>query len=295
MKVVVTGRDGQVAQSIAERANGIAWLDVAFVARPEFDLADASSIISTLNDMRPDVVVSAAAYTAVDLAEDEPEAAQAINADGPGEIARWCAANGARMIHLSTDYVFAGTGTSSHLETDDVDPQGVYGRTKLTGEIVLRAALKDHLILRTAWVYSPFGKNFVKTMLKVAEARDSLSVVADQHGNPTSALDIADAILTVLRKWNDGASVGLGETYHLAGTGEAVWADLAEQVFFTSKAAGGPSASVTRITTDQDPTKAKRPANSKLDCGKFERDFGWRAPEWRDSTDEVVKRLLRAG
>jgi dTDP-4-dehydrorhamnose reductase len=291
MRALVTGRDGQVAQSLAEKAP-LSGFSPVFVSRPEFDLADPDSIKRVLDKEKPDVVISAAAYTAVDLAEDEPEAAAAINVYGPKVIAEWCAANGARMIHLSTDYVFAGSGTKSHVETDDVSPKGVYGKTKRDGEIAIREALRDHLIMRTAWVYSPYGKNFIKTMLKVAESRSELNVVADQYGNPTSAPDIADAIYAVLTAWQSGAGTGLGQTYHVAGSGEATWADLADCVFAASAALGGPSAKVHRITTDQYPTKAKRPANSRLDCSKFEHDFKWKAPDWRVSTANVVNRLI---
>lgn len=291
MKILVTGRDGQVALSLAERAPLNGFYPV-FAARPELDLAKPADIAKALDVIKPDVVISAAAYTAVDLAEDEPDLAHIVNAEGPAAIAAWCAANHARMIHLSTDYVFEGSGTAAHVETDPVAPQGVYGQTKLDGEIAIRQALDDHLIMRTAWVYSPFGKNFVKTMLKVAETRPELNVVADQHGNPTSALDIADAICAVLKVWAGGQGNGLGQTYHLTGSGEATWADLAECVFAESAALGGPSAKVNRIATDQYPTKAKRPGNSRLDCSKFERDFGWSAPDWKQSTAAVVKRLV---
>ena len=291
MKILVTGRDGQVAQCLAERI-GTSGHEVVFAARPEFDLADSGSIICVLDSVKPQVVVSAAAYTAVDQAEDEPGLARAINAGGPATIAGWCAANGARMIHLSTDYVFPGTGTKAHVETDETGPQGVYGQTKLEGEIAIREKLTEHLIMRTAWVYSIYGKNFIKTMLKVAESRPELNVVADQFGNPTSAHDIADAIFHVLGKWKTGETTGLGQTYHVAGTGEAVWADLAEVTFAASAALGGPVSKVHRITSDAYPTKAKRPANSRLDCTKFARDFAWHSTDWRKSAADVVARLI---
>ena len=293
MKVIVTGREGQVAQCLASNAAAQKF-DLQFVARPEFDLSDTGTVRHALDSLKPDVIVNAAAYTAVDLAEDQPDVAYAVNAGGPAAIAEWCAKNDARMLHLSTDYVFAGTGNRAHVETDPVGPQGVYGQTKLAGEIAIREALDAHLIMRTAWVYSPFGKNFVKTMLKLAETRPELSVVADQFGNPTSANDISAAVFCILQNWQSGGNTGIGQTYHVAGTGDASWADLAECVFAESTKMGGPFAAIYRIASKQYPTKAKRPANSRLDTTKFERDFGWRAPEWRISAQSTVRTLLAA-
>ena len=189
MKILVTGREGQVATSLAERGEG---RDLVFVARPEFDLADGESIGRVIGEAKPDLIISAAAYTAVDQAEDEPELAMAINGEAPVHIGRAAAAIGAPVLHLSTDYVFDGSGERAWTETDPTGPIGAYGKTKLAGEQALAASGATYAILRTAWVYSPFGNNFVKTMLRLADSRDALNVVADQHGNPTSALDIAD-------------------------------------------------------------------------------------------------------
>ncbi len=292
MRVVVTGRDGQVASCLAERSSNQTLFDITFLGRKELDLADPDGIMAALDRAHPDVVVSAAAYTAVDLAEDEPELARTVNAAGPKAIAIWCRDNGSRMIHLSTDYVFAGTGEAAHVETDPVDPRSVYGSTKLAGEVEIRDTLKDHAILRTAWLYSPFGKNFIRTILKLAETKRSINVVSDQFGNPTSALDLADAILALMTDWQAGGRSGLSQTYHLGGTGSTNWADLADFVFAVSEKAGGPYSSVNPVRTEDYPTRACRPANSRLDCSKFFADFGWRAPEWRKSVAEVVSRLI---
>lgn len=291
MKVLVTGRNGQVATALAERAAGEPD-EFVFVGRPEFDLADPASIRRAVLEIRPDVIVSAAAYTAVDTAEDEPERAHAINGVAPGVLAESASEIGARIVHLSTDYVFDGSGDRPRREDDPVGPFSVYGRTKLEGEEAVRAAAPEsHVILRTAWVYSPFGNNFVKTMLRLAETRDELNVVDDQYGNPTSALDIADGIFAIFNKWRQGLSPGLGRTYHLAGSGEATWCELARAVFEASAARGGPSAVARPVPASAYPTKARRPANSRLDCSAFERDFGWRAPNWRSKVNETIGRL----
>lgn len=292
---MVTGSRGQVAQSLAERASGRPGLDLTFVARPDFDLADTDSIRRTLRDAAPDVVVSAAAYTAVDRAEDEPDLVRRINAVAPGVLAETCAGIGARLVHLSTDYVFDGTGTPAHDETAPTGPQTVYGRTKLEGEEAVRATLPDHhVIVRTAWVYSPFGANFVRTILRLAGERDELSVVSDQVGNPTCALDIADGLLAMIGSWQDGRSRGLGQTFHLAGTGDASWFDLASHVVATSGRLGGPAALVRPIPSEAYPQRAYRPRNSRLDSGRFEAAFGYRSPDWRVASEQVVGRLLKA-
>lgn len=292
MKVLVTGRDGQVAQSIAERWAGVDGIELVFAGRPQFDLADPDTIRKSLRNAAPDVVVSAAAYTAVDLAEDEPDLAARCNGVAPGMIAETCRELDARLIHLSTDYVFPGTGEAPLTETDPTGPTGVYGQTKLDGENAIRDAWDKHVIARTAWVYSPFGKNFVKTMLRLAEGRDELTVVADQFGNPTNALDIADGLLACIAAWRADPAKGLGETYHLAGTGHCSWCDFATHIMAVSADHGGPTATVGPITTADFPTKARRPSNSRLDCSKFEAAFGYRAPEWRASSAAVVERLL---
>ncbi len=289
MRILVTGREGQVARSLAERGTAH---DMILVGRPDLDLADPASIERTVAAIRPDLIVSAAAYTAVDRAEDEPELAMAVNGVGLGILARAGAAVGAPIIHLSTDYVFDGSFGRPWREDDPVAPLGVYGRTKLAGEQTVAASGARYAILRTAWVYSPFGANFVKTMLRLAETRDTLNVVADQHGCPTSALDIADAILCVADRWRTDPTAGADAIYHLAGSGESNWADFARAIFAESAARGGPSAEVTGILSSEYPTPAQRPANSRLDCTRFAETFGYRAPQWRDSLADVVARLV---
>lgn len=294
MRVLVTGVEGQLARSLAEGAAGCAGAEITRVGRPDLDLERPDTIERTVARVAPEVIVNAAAYTAVDRAEDEPELAWRINAEAPGILARAARIAGARLIHISTDYVYDGCKLGAYVETDPVAPQCVYGRTKLEGEERVRAEHPGHTILRTAWLYSPFGRNFVRTMLDLARTRDTLTVVADQKGSPTSALDLADAILGIVRHWRNDPHGGTGETYHCAGSGDATWFDLARHALATSRAAGGPFAEVTPIASSQWPTRAVRPANSRLDCSKFARDFAWRAPDWRRSVDNVVMRLAAA-
>ncbi len=292
MRIVVTGREGQVVQSLLEKASQRPALEVIALGRPELDLAKRETVCHAIEAVKPDLVVSAAAYTAVDLAEDESELAFAINATGAKAVAEAAKSCGAPVIHLSTDYVFAGDASKAYVETDSTGPRSVYGSSKLEGEQLIAQANPKHIILRTAWVYSPFGKNFVKTMLKLAETRDALSVVSDQWGNPTSALDIADAIIHVadhIAAVPDFSAYGV---YHLVGTGDTNWSGLARTIFSESAALGGPTATVTDITTADYPTKAVRPANSRLSTAKFQEVFNWSAPHWQSSLHDVVARLV---
>lgn len=292
MLIVVTGRTGQVVQSLLERT---ANTDVGIVTlgRPEVDLARPLEIAAALTALRPQAVVSAAAYTAVDLAETEPDMAHAVNAAGAGAIARAAADLDIPILHLSTDYVFDGRLNRPYREDDPTHPIGVYGRSKLEGERAVAAAGTNHAILRTAWVYSPFGKNFPRTMLKLASTREEIPVVADQLGTPTSALDIADGIIAVLRNLvaNPSASELRG-IFHMTAGGDTNWADFAEAIFATSAVAGGPVARVTAIPTSAYPTPARRPANSRLDSTKLADIHGVRLPHWRQSVPECIARLI---
>jgi len=290
VKILVTGRNGQVAQSLAERAGP--GHELVFADRPGLDLADAASIERTVEQVRPDIVFSVAAYTAVDKAESERDLAMAVNGEGPGVLARAARRMGAPIIHLSTDYVFDGTAGRAYREDDPVGPIGVYGESKLAGEQAIRASGATYAILRTAWVYSPFGHNFVRTMLRLAAERDELLVVEDQQGCPTSALDIADAMLRVADSWTAEPGKGIDSVYHFAGTGETNWADFARAIFAISTARGGPSAAVRGIPTSAYPTPARRPANSRLDSSRFVETFRLRSSKWRTALVPVVVRLI---
>ncbi|MBB4007431.1 dTDP-4-dehydrorhamnose reductase [Allorhizobium taibaishanense] len=291
-RFVVTGLAGQVVQSLIERAADRQDIELIALGRPTLDLGDPATIEPAMRAAKPDLIVSAAAYTAVDQAEGEEAAAFAVNAEGPGELARVAKLLNVPILHISTDYVFDGSKTAPYAETDPVAPLGVYGRSKLEGERKVAAATDNHAILRTAWVYSPFGKNFLRTMLRLAETRDGLNVVADQIGNPTSALDIADAVLAVGTNLLSSSAAEMRGIFHMTGTGEASWAEFAAEIFRLSEAKGGPSATVTPIPASDYPTPAERPANSRLDCTQLATVHGVRLPDWRPSTELVVDRLL---
>lgn len=290
MRIAVTGQHGQVALSLAE-CGSRQGIDVVLLGRPALDLEKPNTIRDALAAARPDVVVNAAAYTAVDKAESEPELAKLINGVAAGLVADVSRDVGVPVIQLSTDYVFDGTKSSHYLETDDVGPIGVYGASKLAGELAVAAANPRHVILRTAWVYSPFGHNFVKTMLRLAATRDELSVVADQQGCPTYAPDIAEAVIAIalrLTQRTDETHFGI---FNLSGSGEATWAEFAEEIFRLSALRGGPAPRVRRIATKDYPTPARRPGNSRLDGAKLYRIYGLRLPDWRESLAQCMKRL----
>jgi dTDP-4-dehydrorhamnose reductase len=268
--------------------------EVVARGRPELDITDRTSVSRAIASDKPDIVVNAAAYTAVDKAESEEAAAFAINADGAGNVAAAAREAGVPVIHLSTDYVFSGDAQRPYVEADPTGPVSAYGRSKLRGEEAVAAANPAHAILRTAWVYSPYGQNFVKTMRRLAQDRDVVRVVADQRGSPTYALDAARGILSVAR-------VALAEpegsrwrgVFHMTGGGETDWAGFAEAIFAELAANGEKSAKVERITTAEYPTPARRPMNSCLDNTRFTRTFAHALPDWRDGLRRCVGELLQ--
>ncbi|ODN69458.1 dTDP-4-dehydrorhamnose reductase [Methylobrevis pamukkalensis] len=291
MRIVVTGRSGQVARALAERAAG-SDVEIVTLARPDVDLTDPDSVAIAIHGAAPDAIISAAAWTAVDQAEAEPAAAMRVNGTAPGRIADAARDLGVPLVHLSTDYVFDGTKAGAYVETDRPGPLQVYGATKLEGERRIAASGACHAILRTSWVYGPTGSNFVLTMLRAAEARPVLRVVADQSGAPTSALDIAETALAVARRLaerhGDPASQGV---FHMTAAGEATWADFAEAIFAGARARGLPAAEVERITTAEYPRPAARPANSRLHCERLGAAYGLRLPHWRVSLESVLDRI----
>jgi dTDP-4-dehydrorhamnose reductase len=289
MRLLVTGTNGQVARALVDRAGDFPHITVVTVGRPQLDLENAETILPAIAEARPDLIVNAAAYTAVDRAETEPQLAFSINREGAAEVAAAARGLGVSLIHLSTDYVFSGDKTAAYVEGDETGPLGVYGKSKLAGELAVRDANPDALILRTSWVYSPFGSNFVKTMLRLASVRPELRVVDDQVGNPTSALDLAEAILRIVPHIGDGA----GATFHLGGSGSTSWCGLAKQVFEASRLAGGPAAGVVPISTSDYPTPARRPANSRLDTSAFRTRFGHSLRDWREGVEETVRRIVK--
>jgi len=292
LRIAVTGWTGQVVCAMLERVP--AGVEVIALRRPELDLAQPKTVAPALRSARPDVIVNTAAYTAVDQAESEPELAMRVNGEAAGEAARAAAALGIPMIQLSTDYVFDGALERPYREDDPTGPISAYGASKLAGERAVAAATDNHAILRTAWIYSPFGKNFVKTMLHLAETRDEIGVVADQAGSPTSALDIADAIFTIARNLTARKSdASLRGVFHMSAAGEAVWADVAEAIFAERERQGGKPVGVRRIATVDYPTPARRPANSRLDCSKLALAHEVRLPEWQSSLRPCIARLLQ--
>lgn len=291
MRLAVTGKNGQVVSALQALAGPD--LEIVALGRPELDLARPDTVFKALRDAKPDVVVSAAAYTAVDKAESEPDIAFAVNRDGAKAVARAANDIGVPVIHISTDYVFDGTKTTAYVENDPTGPASVYGRSKLEGEQAVSESTDNYAVLRTAWVYSEYGSNFVKTMLRLSESRDEINVVADQFGCPTSANDIAIAIVSIAKRLATDPSAHLRGVFHMSGTGETNWAGFAKQIFAFSAENGGKSIVVNDITTAQYPTPARRPANSRLDCCKLEEVYGIRLPEWQTSTRAVMAALAQ--
>lgn len=295
MKLLVTGKYGQVGFELQRSLAALG--EVIAVDQAECDLANADAIRQLVQQVRPDVIVNPAAYTAVDKAESEPALAQAINADAPGIFGEEAEKLGALVVHYSTDYVFDGSMPGAYLETDATNPQSVYGRTKRDGERALQTATPKHLILRTSWVVGAHGGNFAKTMLRLAAERDSLSVVADQWGAPTSAALLADLTAQLVRQWQrEGESGFPYGTYHVVADGETNWCDYARFVIGEAVKAGKPMSvlpeAVKAITSADYPTPAKRPANSRLDTAKFRNTFGLALPHWQAGLSHILQRIL---
>lgn len=289
--VLVVGKTGQVARELIRTVPQTGFSAVA-IGRPELDIADAAAIEKVVGEVRPNYIVNAAAYTAVDQAETDAQAAFVLNAEAPGNLAAAAARIGCPFLHISTDYVFDGQTRRPYREEDPVSPLGVYGKSKLAGEQRVAERNVQHIILRTAWVYSPFGKNFIKTMLRLASTRDEIGVVSDQIGNPTAASEIAAGIWSIIDTVTsapDEIRLGL---FHMTASGEASWADLAEAAFEFSAARGGPSAKVRRITTAEFPTPVRRPADSRLDCSKLADTYRVALPSWEQSLERCVAELI---
>lgn len=291
MQIVVTGKSGQIATSMSERAAARGHR-VIRLGRPELDLARPSTVRAAFASCRADVIVSAAAYTAVDQAESERDLAVSINVDGARAVAEAAESLGIPLIHFSTDFVFDGSRAEPYTESDATGPLNVYGQSKLAGERAVLAAHADSVVLRTAWVYSPFGNNFLKSMLRLAADRDEIGVVADQFGNPTSALTIADAAMAVAERLVEDNAAGLRGVFHMSAAGAASWADFAEAIFEVSSQAGGAAARIRRIPASEYPAPARRPESSRLDCNKLASLYDIRLGDWREAVDEVVRRSV---
>jgi dTDP-4-dehydrorhamnose reductase len=297
MKILLTGKDGQVGFELARALAPLG--EVVAVGRTECDLADADALRALVRRVAPDVIVNPAAYTAVDNAESERDLAFAVNARAPGLLGEEAARVGALVVHFSTDYVFDGAGQRPYTEDDAPAPRSVYGSSKLAGERALAEACPQHLILRTSWVLGVHGKNFARTMLRLAAERDRLTVVDDQFGAPTSAALLADVTAHLVRQYaREGAQVFPFGTYHVAASGVTNWYDYARFVLDAARAAGrdlkaGPD-HVLPVSSAAYPTAAQRPANSRLDTRRLRRTFGLRLPPWQEGVSQVLQQLLRS-
>lgn len=285
MRILVFGQTGQVAQELARRLpDGVT---AEFLGRDRADLSDPAACAAAVRASQADAVINAAAWTAVDRAEAEEAAAHVVNAAAPAAMARECAERGLPFLHVSTDYVFDGTGTQPFRPEDATAPQNAYGRTKRAGEVAIIDSGAQALVMRTSWVVSAHGANFVKTMLRLGASRDSLNVVADQIGAPTPAAAIADALFVAARAMAGGQAGGI---YHFAGTPDTSWADFARAIM----AGAGLACAINDIPTSAYPTPAKRPPNSRLDCSAFQRDFGVARPDWRTGLSDILDELKGA-
>lgn len=278
--LLVFGRSGQVARELARLAP-----EARYLGRDEADLSDPEACARVIAASGCRAIINAAAHTAVDRAESEPELARLINAGAPAAMARAAAALGVPFVHISTDYVFDGTGDAPRIESDPTGPLGVYGQTKLEGERGIAAAGGQWAVLRTSWVFSVHGTNFVKTMLRLGAETEELRVVADQHGGPTPAADIAAACLSMARAMQ--AAPELGGIYHFSGAPDTTWASFAREIM----ARAGLACRITDIATADRPTPARRPTNSRLDCTAIARDFGIARPDWRSGLGQVLLEL----
>jgi len=291
--ILVFGAGGQLGQEVLARARA-AGLPAVGLTRGEADIADADAVSRAIEATKPRLILNAAAFTAVDKAESEPEAAFRGNVLGAENVARAANAADVPLIHISTDYVFDGSKQGAYVESDPIAPLGIYGSTKAEGEAKVRAAAPQHIILRTAWVFGPYGANFLKTMLRLAKERDHLRVVADQRGCPTATADIAEAIFAIDRVLANEAAAPWG-TYHFGGSETLTWHAFAERIIEAQAVYTGKKPKVEAIPTTDYPTPAKRPANSELESGLFAQTFGYRAAGLLERIDEAVGQLLTPG
>lgn len=278
MNILVFGKTGQVATELQRQG------DVIALGRDEADFSDPATCVAQILRYKPDVIINAVAYTAVDKAESESDLAHLVNAEAVGAIAHGAANMNIPLVHISTDYVFEGGGETPWRPSDPTGPIGVYGASKLAGEEAIRAAGGAHVILRTSWVVSAHGNNFVKTMLRLGRERDRLTIVADQIGGPTAAADIAATCLTIAKKLLNGGPSG---TYHYSGAPGVSWADFAREIFVQA----GLNVDVVDIPSSDYPTPAKRPLNSRMDCSTLAAAYGIERPNWRESLKEILSEL----
>lgn len=295
MRLYVIGAEGQIARSLREEAIGDSKIAVACGGRPGVNILRPDLVEKAIVAFEPDIVINAAAFTAVDRAETEPDIAFAVNRDGARIVATIANRLNIPVIHFSTDYVFDGTKNARYVETDRTKPLGIYGHSKLEGEWAVAAANDRHIILRTSWVYAPFASNFVRTVLRLSSDRERLSIVDDQIGCPTYAPDIANATLAIARKVLSGWQTQFSGVTHLAGPDEVTWCAFARRIMRTSEEKGARFVPVDATTTASYPTAAARPANSRLNCDRLSSVFNTRLPPLKSSLENCLERLLGAG
>lgn len=293
-RIMITGANGQLGFELRRALAPLG--DVFALTREQFDLTNEASMLTILDSLRPQIVVNAAAYTAVDQAESDAEQVYSINTHAPGVLARWCAEDDALLIHYSTDYIFGGAGKRPWREDDTPEPQSVYARSKWLGEQAVRASTGHHLILRTSWIYGTHGHNFLKTILALATKHERLRIIADQIGAPTSAALVADVTAQLITHYHRPSHrFGYG-TYHLAAQGETSWYDYASYLIAYARALGYPLRlkpdTIDRIDTADYPLPARRPANSRLDCSKLQRAFELSLPPWQHGVEHVIEQLM---
>ncbi|MBW1892782.1 MAG: dTDP-4-dehydrorhamnose reductase [Deltaproteobacteria bacterium] len=291
MKVIVTGCNGQVGKELCKKSKEYD-LEIISLDLPDFDITDMEAVDEIISKSNISAVINAAAYTAVDKAESEPDIAFNVNQKGPAYLAASCRKQKIPLIHISTDYVFDGSKIDAYIETDPVSPVGVYGKSKAAGEADVRKILAEHVILRTAWLCSEHGNNFVKTMIRLGQERNEIGVVADQYGCPTFANDIAEALLDIVGKIAIKNDIAWG-TYHYCGKGVTTWYGFAKEILeLAGEYTGLKVRNIVPLTTKEYPTPAKRPANSALDCTLLKNNFNIFPKPWQNSLDDLVKRLF---
>jgi len=286
VRVLITGCKGQVGYCLAEKLAG--QVELLALDSEQLDITDAVAVDKTVAEFKPDFILNAAAYTAVDRAEEEKELAYAVNSEGPRNLARSAHLHDSVLLHLSTDYVFDGEGDSAYLENHTPNPQSVYGASKLAGEIAVAEECNQHLIVRTAWVFGEHGNNFVKTMLRLGLSHNQLSIVGDQYGSPTYAGDIADALITMMLHVASGKQTAWG-VFHFSGTPYVSWFQFAQRIFDAAKSnvVLTQTPSLKSITTAEYPTPAKRPANSRLNCEKVQSQFDIKPSDWQKALTNI--------
>lgn len=288
MRVLITGCHGQVGYCLTQQLADDENTSVLALDKGHLDITNQDAVNTVVTEFQPSIIINAAAYTAVDKAEEEVELSYAINFDGPNYLAQAAQSIGAAILHISTDYVFEGNKTGEYVESDTTNPQGVYGESKLAGEIAIANACDKHIILRTAWVFGENGNNFVKTMLRLSAIRNELNIVGDQFGGPTYAGDIAHALIQIAKRITNGQAVEYG-VYHYSGLPHVSWYEFAESIFDIAIKQGVMTQKpvVTSITTGQYPTPAKRPGNSKLNTNKISSVFSIKASDWQAALSNI--------